>query len=277
VSSRRLVITADDLGRDPHTDATVLGLVAAGHVTATTLLTVAPGAADAAARVAALGLTPRLHATLTSERGLAPWPACSGNPALVTDAGALPFEMGLAPTAASVAALLGELAAQLAWLRDRGIAVTGADSHGGTLYGLDGGPWLAPVLRWCAAEHLAFRLPRSLTPYLGQVPAEIAARHRDAVALADQLGVPLPETMITNRATAAELGSYEALREHTIRALATLPVGTSELFLHPADDLPGATGQIRAWEAMLLRDPAWHDALASTAVETVPDWLDGDR
>lgn len=266
MSGRRLVITADDLGRDPGTDATVLALLERGHVTATTLLTVTPGAADAAAQLAALGVTPRLHATLTSERGIERWRARSDNAAL---------PLALAST--TVDDVIAELAAQLAWMREHGITPTGADSHAGTLYGLDGGPWLAPVLHWCAAEQLAFRLPRQLAPYLGEVPAELAARHRDAVALADQLGVPLPEAMITNRAGAAELGSYEALREQMIGALTTLPEGTSELFLHPAEGLPGPTGQIRAWEARLLRDPAWHEALASAAIEPAPDWLAPDR
>lgn len=263
---RRLVITADDLGRDPCTDATVLDLLAAGHVTATTLLTVTPGAAAAVARLAALGVRPRLHATLTSERGLAPWPARSRNAILQ-------------PTLAraSVDDVMAELAAQLAWLREHGSAPSGADSHAGTLYGLDGGPWLAPVLRWCAAEGLAFRLPRHLAPYLGEVPADLADRHRDAVALADQLGVPLPEAMITNRATAAELASYDALLEQLTSALAALPEGTSELFLHPAEGLPGPVGQVRAWEARLLRDPAWHEALASADLETASDWWSRDR
>ncbi|WP_420114603.1 ChbG/HpnK family deacetylase [Pseudactinotalea sp.] len=272
MSERRLVLTADDLGRDPHTDATVLALLEAGHVSATTLLAVGPGAAAAAAGAHALGTTPRLHATLTSERGLDPWPARSGCAAVMDDGGVLPLDGSLARARASVGDVVGEVAAQLTWLRGRGLAPAGVDSHAGTLYGLDGAPWLAAVLRWCAEQGLAFRLPRDLRPYLGEVAPELAAQHAHAVALADSLGVALPAAMITNRADAAELGSYESLREQMVAALDTLPVGTSELFLHPADGLPGPTGRIRSWEARLLRDPAWHDALTSSALEIVPDW-----
>lgn len=276
MSRRRLVLTADDLGRDPRTDATVLDLLEAGHVSATTLLSVGPGAAAAADRARALGVTPRLHATLTSERGLDPWSARSGCAALMDDGGALPLDGSLALARASASDVVGEVAAQLAWMRSRGLAPAGADSHAGTLYGLDGAPWLPAVLTWCAQEGLAFRLPRDLRPYLGEPPPEVAALHSQAVDLADGLGVTLPAAMITNRRTAAELGSYEAFRAHIVAALETLPAGTSELFLHPADGLPGPTGQIRAWEARLLRDQVWHGALASSAVEIVTDWWHGD-
>ena len=272
MTERRLVLTADDLGRDPRTDATVLDLLRHGHVTATTLLAVTPGAADAAAGAVALGTTPRLHATITSEHGLAPWPPLSRGSAVMADGGALPLDAGLALATASVEDVVAEVAAQLAWMRAQGMAPAGVDSHAGTLYGLDGGPWLAPVLRWCASEGLAFRLPRDLQPYLGRPEPGVVALHERAVALADDLGVALPTAMITNRISAAGLGRYEVLREQLVIALDSLPGGTSELFLHPADGLPGATGQVRAWEAQLLRDPVWHDALASAAVELVADW-----
>ncbi|GAB2601287.1 ChbG/HpnK family deacetylase [Pseudactinotalea suaedae] len=272
MTERRLVVTADDLGRDPRTDATVLDLLREGHVTATTLLAVAPGAADAAAGAVALGSTPRLHATITSERGLAPWPPRSPGSAVMADGGALPLDTGLALARASVDDVVAEVAAQLAWMRAQGMAPAGLDSHAGTLYGLDGGPWLHPVLRWCASEGLAFRLPRDLRPYLGRPEPEVAALHARAVALADDLGVALPAAMITNRSSAAALGRYETLRQQLVVALDSLPAGTSELFLHPADGLPGPVGQVRAWEARLLRDPVWHDAVASAAVELVGDW-----
>lgn len=266
---RRLVITGDDLGRDPHTDATLLELLAAGHLSATTLLAVGPDAASAGRRAAALGVRPRLHATLTSERDLPPWPARSPRAAVMGDDGMLPEDVAVTSARARVADVLAEVAAQLDWMRALGLAPEAVDSHAGTLYGLDGGPWLGAVLEWCAAHGLAFRLPRDLRPYLAEPPPPLTSAHAQAVALADRLGVPIPAAMITNRGGS---GDYDDLRDGLIAALDELPEGTSELFLHPADGLPGPAGRIRAWEARLLRDPRWHDALASAAVEIVGDW-----
>jgi Uncharacterized protein conserved in bacteria len=56
--SRRLVITADDLGRDAGSTQVIAGLLAAGHVTAATLITVTPESAPAAAMARRLGVWP---------------------------------------------------------------------------------------------------------------------------------------------------------------------------------------------------------------------------
>src|SRR5690625_7012377 len=70
--SRRLVITADDLGRDEATDATITSLAADGLITATSLIVLSPHAAAALGPIRDLGLDPGLHATLSSEQGIAP-------------------------------------------------------------------------------------------------------------------------------------------------------------------------------------------------------------
>jgi predicted glycoside hydrolase/deacetylase ChbG (UPF0249 family) len=273
---RRLVVTADDLGRDPATTDVVLGLVADGCVTATTLIPVAPESARAAARARELGVTPRLHLTLTGERGLPPWRPLAVGGHLAGPDGALaedPLVLGARGDEDVAADVVEELDAQLAWMRGQGLAPTAADSHGGTLYGLHGRSWLAETLAWCGRHGLAFRLPRDPVPYLGgPVPAELANLHARAVGLADALGVALPEVIMTNRLTAAQLGSYEALLADLVARLDTLPEGTSELFLHPSTADAALDGAVRAWEARLLRDPAWHAAVAASGVELVDGW-----
>lgn len=274
---RRLVITADDLGRDPATNDVVLGLVADGFVTATTLIPVAPESVKAAEGARAVDVTPHLHLTLTGERGLPPWrPLAVGgrvaghDGALATD----PFDLGSRGEAADLAAdVLAELDAQLAWMRAQGFTPTTADSHAGTLYGLHGRSWLAEALFWCARHGLAFRLPRDPVPYFaGPVPPELAKQHADAVRLADDLGVALPEVIMTNRLPADRLGSYEALLTDLVARLDILPEGTSELFLHPSTADAALDGEVRTWEARLLRDPAWHDAVAAAGIELVEGW-----
>ncbi|MFB4287303.1 ChbG/HpnK family deacetylase [Nonomuraea sp. ATR24] len=272
---RRVVITADDLGREPGTTDVIAGLLAEGHVSATTLICVSPEADRAAARVRELGVVPRVHVTLTSERGLPRWRPLNGGASLADPDGTLsddPMVLGARGEAGDV---IGEADAQLRWMRERGAAPVAADSHAGTLYGLHGRSWLAEALEWCARHGLAFRLPRDPEPYFGgPLPPPLAAAHERAVAYADALGVAIPRTIATNRRTAADLGGYERLRDDYLRRLAALPEGASELFLHPSseDAVTGPDGVVRTWEARLLRDPVWLDALRSEDVEVVPGW-----
>jgi hypothetical protein len=273
--TRRLVITADDLGREPGTDAVIAQLLADGRITATTLIPVSPHAADAARRMRRLGVRPRLHATLTSEGGLPRWRPLGPCPSLTDPDGTLtddPFTLAARGEAADV---LAELEAQLCWMRGHGLPPAGADSHSGLLYGLHGRSWLADALHWCARHGLAFRLPRDPAPYSGgPLTAPLADAHARAVALADRLGVAIPATIATNRRTAADLGGYPALRDDYLARLAALPDGTSEIFLHPSreDSVTAPDGIVRVWEARLLRDPVWLAAIEREGIDPVTEW-----
>ncbi|MGH3705633.1 MAG: ChbG/HpnK family deacetylase, partial [Agromyces sp.] len=63
--TRRLVLTADDLGREAGTSVEIARLAADGAITASTVIVVAPDAEAAATAVARPGIVPRLHATLS--------------------------------------------------------------------------------------------------------------------------------------------------------------------------------------------------------------------
>jgi predicted glycoside hydrolase/deacetylase ChbG (UPF0249 family) len=277
--TRRVVITADDLGRERGTTEMITALLAEGHVSAATLITVSPAAEDAAQRVAQIGAVPHLHVTLTSERGQPRWRAMSGVSSITDPDGTLtgdPFALASRSGADDV---IREADAQLEWMRRQGLSPVAADSHSGTLYGLHGGSWaeqmLGVALRWCARHGLAFRLPRDPLPYFGTaLPTHLARLHEHAVALADELGVAIPQTIATNRRSASELGSYEGLREDYLKRLSALPNGTSELFLHPSyeDAATGPDAIVRVWEARLLRDRKWHDALDTEDIDVVAEW-----
>lgn len=97
---------------------------------------------------------------------------------------------------------------------------------------------------------------------------QLAARRLGITA--DDLGRdPLTDRVIAE--LAAVLGSYEALREGLLRGVDQLPLGTSELFLHPSGEGEGIPAE-RAWEARLLRDPAWWDGLAELGIEPAASW-----
>jgi chitin disaccharide deacetylase len=277
--TRSVVITADDLGREPGTTEVIASLLAEGHASATTLITVSPAAEDAALRMTQIGIRPHLHVTLTTERGQPRWRAMSGVSSITDADGTLTDDLYALAARAQPGDAIREAGAQLEWMRSRGFSPVAADSHSGTLYGLHGGPWagqiLGMTLRWCARNGFAFRLPRDPLPYFGTaLPPELARLHEQAVALADELGVAIPQTISTNRRAASDLGSYEGLREAYVRQLPNLPEGTSELFLHPSheDAVTDPDGIVRVWEARLLRDPVWHEALRADGIDVVPEW-----
>lgn len=273
--SRKLVITADDLGRDAATNVEIESLGTDGLITATTLITVSEHSADAARRFVGAPIMPHLHVVLTSDGGLAPWHPLSTNSDSLVDADGAssgdPFVLGARGETDQV---IAEADVQLAWMRSHGLQPRVADSHTGTLYGLHGRSWLAAALRWCADNDLDFRLPRDPAPYMGgPLPAPLAEAHASAVALADDLGVRIPATIMTNRRAATELGSYERLRDDYVARLDALPDGASELFMQPSREsaVAGPAGAlhaeiVRVWEARLLRGcRMWRRAAASSA------------
>ncbi|WP_324652647.1 ChbG/HpnK family deacetylase [Georgenia sp. H159] len=278
---RRLVITADDLGVDPDTNATIVELMRDGVVSATTLIPVAPAAADAVHRLRAAGLgAPRLHVALSSGREWAEqgWhPIASNVPSLTEPDGTLPVDAAVAEHRATVPDVTRELHAQLGWMRDRNVLPPALDSHSGTLYGIHGRSLAGTAVDFCAAHGLDFRLPRRLGTVLGLAVRGLRAAHRGAVRRADELGVRIPELLLSSWLPGGLIPCYGLLRAEVIAQLACLPRGTSELIVHPAPRRSVARmrpgdGRKRVWELRLLRDPAFHRALRREGITIVPAW-----
>lgn len=279
MTRRRLVITADDLGLDAPTNAALTDLLAESRISATSLIVVAPGAADAGERIRARGLPPpHLHATLTSPRELPPYrPAAPDVPSLVRADGTFPVDAALL-RAAGPEDVRRELRAQVARARELGVAPRVMDSHSGTLYDLREPSLTEVALEVCAEEDLAFRLPRRLhAVFQGVLGARVRRRHRAFRTLADALGVRLPATILTCWLPPRAVVCYAQLRALYLLQLAALPRGTSELFLHPAPPettrrLEPAAGRLRGWELRLLRDPVFGRALARARIDVVETW-----
>ncbi|WP_157002227.1 ChbG/HpnK family deacetylase [Agromyces laixinhei] len=273
--TRRLVLTADDLGRETGSAAEIAALAAEGAITAATVIVVAPGADAAARAVADAGIAARLHATLSSERGLAGWHPILAAPSLVSVDGVLPFDPDDVGAGADAAEVADELDAQLRRLQGWGIRPLALDSHAGTLYGLTGRSFIGEALGLSARHGLGFRLPRDPTLYLGgPLPAGAAAVHAGGVEAADALGVRIPAAIATNRRSAAQLGGYDALLDDYLRILGALPDGTSEIFMHPAPEhaVVGTDGVVRTWELAVLRDDRFRSAIEAEGIELVAAW-----
>lgn len=277
MSSRKLVLTADDFGFDPATNDAVLQLLEGGQVTATTVMSVSPFASLGADRLANFSAGLGLHFVLNSDEGREAWvPAAGDMRELLAE---YPYSAAEAELTVTSELVVAEMQAQLQAMDDLGLSPRRLDSHCGTLYGLNGQPFIGEALQFCAAHGLGFRMPRSLRMYFGSnVPEPIRQMHAQAVAVADQLGVPLPEEMATSQTPAEDIPSYEFLRDQYVAFLPQFPEGTSELFLHPSEDTDwarsrfGAGWSKRVWELQLLRDPVWWEAIDANDIELVANW-----
>lgn len=298
-TGRRLVLTADDFGYDPDSAALVAGLLRHGRVSATTALAVAPDLAEAAPSLReATGGACGLHVALSSERGRERWaplagagrtarPAAAGPVVEASTAaqnladpdGLLPVDPADSEARAMDALVAEEITAQHQRLLSLGLTPVRMDFHSGCVYGLHGHSTLGAALRLCAQWGLGCRLPRSLDLFLGpDAPVAFRELHARAVAGADALEVPLPATMATNQQPTSQIDGYDALRASYLDLLPRLPEGTSEIFLHPGADTPWARERFgrdwdkRVWEARLVEDPVWLEALAAEGIELVATW-----
>jgi hypothetical protein len=278
--TRKLVVTADDLGIGPATNEAIVDLMERGAVTSSTLMAVAPGAPDAVERVRRAGLAdPRLHVTLTSARELAPWrPLAADVPTLTDTEGLFHVDLARFESAASADEVGREMAAQLGWMAEAGLRPAALDSHSGSLYSHRGGQLLDTALRFCAENSLGFRLPRTLPRLLDiAVRGPLRRRYDEAVATAGAYGVRLPETVIGAVLPGRLLTGYAHLRWTVLRQLRALPEGVSELIMHPAPAaaarrLDRAEGRKRMWELRLLQDPLFLRTLRSERIQLVPGW-----
>lgn len=293
-SDRRLVITADDFGYDPATDDLVLNLIRGGFVTSTTVLAVSdelrPRRLDRLQGLADDGLcTIGLHFATTSDGNRSGWrPRSSAARALTEPDGLLPTSAAAAERRASNTVVDAELDAQFRRLAEFGLSPARLDSHSATLYGLRVGilgpadPGNTPLrqgIRFAAEHSLAIRVPRSVRLIVGPVnPPQVMRPHTAAVRAANRAGVAMPEEMATNPYPYQLIPGYRALLGYYLRLLPRLPVGTSEIFLHPGSDTPAARHRFggswikRIWEARMLRDPVWRAALRSEGIELVTCW-----
>ena len=266
-----LVVTADDFGRDPATNAFIVEALTRGLITSTTLLVPSPAAQDALDRYEAAGLGPehlRLHACLTSPSEGPRYRPLTGAPHLVDTDGALPVSPLRAENRAGRQEVMAEVGAQHEWMVRRGHRPAGLDSHSGVLYGILGPSRLTEVLHLCAREGMALRLPRDPAGTLGPASILWRAALRRRCTEADRLGVALPELAASRHWTGRRTHRYSQLRAYYLRVLAGLPArGTSEVFLHPSPAAAGA-GHLRLWEARLLHDPAWRAALEGFDLRT---------
>lgn len=271
MNGRVLIVNADDFGMTEAGDEAILRLFQAGRITSSTILAPAKRAESACHSAAERGLAVGVHWTLHAEWEQETWLPSAGaeHVSSLCEDGALIPGSARASKAAKSGDVTRELEAQYRFLAERGADPDHADSHGGTLYGINGRLFFLNAFRLCKKYNLPFRFPRRsdfLRRQFGHEPnAALKAAHRLIVASADAHGVKLIDDFITNPYPVSRIEGYAQLAAYYEREIASAKEGITEVFVHPS--LPD--------EALTARTPEWqkrfweYEFLTSDAFENL--------
>lgn len=275
-----LIINCDDFGQSAPMNEAIMHLLEAGKVSSATLMTPAPAFEEAAAWCRKHADAPiGLHLTFTSEFEALRWPSLTGHPSLHDESGNMHQTVKAFEIAAQRAAVKMEMKAQFAAARKAGLRITHADNHMGSLYGLETGNSFLPAVLWqCARRKLPFRLFRYVDPhdrFLASIPNARQTLDK-VVALADTLGVCVPDYLISHPFHMEEGETYGTFKQSLIDKLYRLPKGVVETYIHPGVDDPWMLLHIphwekRVWEYKLMLDEDFSYALRDAGV-TLTDY-----
>jgi predicted glycoside hydrolase/deacetylase ChbG (UPF0249 family) len=259
---RFLIINADDFGVCLSANQAVEHLFNDGFITSTTLMTPCPWAEEALNRAKNnKKMRVGLHLTFNAEWTLYKWgPVCRTklvNSLLDRDGY---FYSKVAPLlqTAQPEDIIAEMEAQYGFMEKRGYKPTHADNHMGSVYGLEGRPFLSEVFDFCAKHGLNFRLPR-YTETFGGLPEELKSFLGNVSAAADQMGIGILDRLCFHPFDLTPNDTYETVRDYYLNLIRNTRPGITEIFLHPAKETEELKAichdwQKRVWEYRLMLD-----------------------
>ncbi len=231
-----LIINADDFGYNNEQNAAITDLLSKGLITSTSVLSSAPEA-ERCTCLDGDAYSVGVHLTLNSDNGESPWKCLSGAVSLGGDNG-LPADMKKLTLGAKRKDVRRELEAQYDYLISRGVKVDHADSHCGTLYGINGRRFYLDAFDFCAEHGIPFRFPK--TPGFAErqigrkLPAPALKLLGMIVKRGEERGVKMLDDLVSNPWNIAKIGSCDNLRAYYLNAVDNCVVGVTEMFLHPA-------------------------------------------
>lgn len=276
--NRYLILNCDDFGQSPAANRAIMHLLEERRVSSATIMPPAPAFEEAAAWVRGQADSKvGLHLTLTSELPGHRWSSLTGHPSLHDETGGMHLTVADFEKLADPKAVRAEIDAQFDLVKDAGLPITHVDNHMGSLYGIETGrSYLPYVFRQCGRRGLPFRIFRHIHPkdtFLNSIPGAKEALAK-AVALADTLGVAMPDYLLTHPYHLVEGETYDSFKSSLIAKMYELPEGVSETYIHPAveDDhmqtvIP--SWDKRVWEYRLMLDDDFSYALKDAGVQMV--------
>lgn len=271
--ARAIIINADDFGMCHAANEAIAELLVDGHLDSATVMVPCAWAPAALAFAAAdPTLDVGVHLVLTSEWARYRWRPLTGiGSTLVDDDGYFPTDARTVESRASDADVAAELAAQLDAALAAGVDVTHIDNHMGSVYGLHTGrDLLGPVFELAVRHGLPFRLPRVVDGV--EFGADLQPVLDRATQAADAAGIVILDRLWTHPFPLAGEGtdaqeSYAQVRDGFLALLRAVPVGVTEIYLHPmvdSEELRAAVDHSaikRGYEHRLLADPIVHQTI----------------
>lgn len=251
---RVVILNCDDLGSCQAANAGVYRALRDGLATSATLMVPCPWAREAAARYR--GEDVGVHLTLNAEYDLYRWGPITHAPSLLDGDGGFPRTVTDAWDHADLDEVRRELRAQVERAILWGFDVTHLDSHMGTLQLR--AEFFDVYLDLAVEFGLPLRLSGAATEALIGFPFR---------SLAEAEGVVFPDHFVY----VGGVGSRASIEE----AIAALPPGVTEMYVHPAVDSPELRAFAPDWEArvddlsLVCDDGPLRQALAAEGVHRI--------
>ncbi len=255
--AKYLIINADDFGLNKEQNAAIKDLLEKKLITSTSLMSVAPEAKDAVTFAKDISFTVGVHITLNSDDEKELYPSLTGAHSLGKEG--LWHENKKLTFRANRKDVRAELEAQYRYITDKGATVDHADSHCGTVYGINGRRFFLDAFDFCKEHNLPFRFPKTvgfLERQIGmKIPSPIVKIQQMIVSSAEKRGVKLLTDLVSNPWSMERIKDYDTLRKYYLDAVDNCLDGVTEIFLHPAlyNENYGKEWQKRELEYRLLK------------------------
>ena len=255
--SKYLIINADDFGMNTEQNEAITELLRSRLITSTSLMSVAPEAKAATDYAREASFPVGVHITLNSDDEKTLYPSLTGAPSLGREG--LWYEGKMLTLRGRRADVRAELEAQYRYITENGATVDHADSHCGTVYGINGRRFFLDAFDFCSEHSLPFRFPETvgfLERQIGmKIPSPVARLQQMIVASAKKRGVRLLTDLVSNPWSMDRIKDYDTLRKYYLDAVDNCIDGVTEIFLHPAlgNEDYGNQWQKRELEYRLLK------------------------
>ena len=256
--AKYLIINADDFGLNNEQNEALKDLLTNKLITSTSLMSVASKAEEATAFAKDIDFPVGVHITINSDEKDYTYPSLTGAPSLGKD-GNFWLESKNITFKAKRKDVRAELEAQYQYIISNGAKVDHADSHCGTVYGINGRRFYLDAFDFCNEHNLPFRFPKTsgfLERQTGmKMPSPIVKIQQMIVHSAEKRGVKLLTDLVSNPYSIEKIKDYNTLRDYYINAVDSCLDGVTEIFLHPAfpNEKYGPEWQKRDFEFQLLK------------------------
>lgn len=234
--AKYLIINADDFGLNKEQNEAIKDLLKNKLITSTSIMSVASEAAGAIDFAKDISFPVGVHITLNSDEEAYRYPPLTGAKSLGRDYFWL--ESKNLTFRAKRKDVRAELEAQYRHLTDNGAKVDHADSHCGTVYGINGRRFYLDAFDFCKEHNLPFRFPKTtgfLERQIGiNIPAPVVKLQQMIVRSAEKRGVKLLDDLVSNPWSMERIKDYDTLRKYYLNAIDNCLDGVTEIFLHPA-------------------------------------------